>query len=150
MDNRYYNYGCPPLMNDGRFLSNYVRASVFDQFIRTSNNIETGHDFRHYLQNNGAEIMNNLKAHFRETSTCSVEGKCLPLSGSTLPEIKAQPLKNLWYEELLDNTNDLEFMMAYPENDSTADPTSNDKGLNDNVVKPVNSQSPETCKSCTR
>ena len=53
MDNRYYNYSCPPLMNDGRFISSYVRSSTFDQYVRNVNNIENGTSYRHYLQNNG-------------------------------------------------------------------------------------------------
>ena len=44
MDNRYFKYGCPPLMNDGRFISNYIRSSTFDQYVRNLNNIESVDD----------------------------------------------------------------------------------------------------------
>lgn len=113
MDNRYYKYGCPPLMNDGRFISNYVRSSTFDQYIKNLNNINSSHKFRHYIQNNGYEIINNIKGYYRENNTCSVEGKCLPLSGSEIIKIKNEDKKNIWYEELLDETpTQLDFMMT--------------------------------------
>ena len=60
MDNRYYSYDCPPLMNDGRFISNYVRSSLFDQYIRNTNNLESSQDFRNFLQNNGSTILKGL------------------------------------------------------------------------------------------
>jgi len=113
MDNRYYKYGCPPLMNDGRFISNYIRSSTFDQYIKNLNKIESSHQFRHYIQNNGSEIMNNIKSYYRENNTCSVEGKCLPMSGSTVPKNDNKDLKKIWYEELLDETpSQLDFMMS--------------------------------------
>ena len=37
MDNRYYNYGCPAIMHDGRFITNYVRGRVVDQIIKHLN-----------------------------------------------------------------------------------------------------------------
>jgi hypothetical protein len=81
MDNRYYKYNCPALMNDGRFLTSYVRSRVFDQYIRNINNIQSSQEYRHFLQNNGDQIINNLKGYLRETNTCKIEGKCLPMAG---------------------------------------------------------------------
>jgi len=120
-DNRYFEYGCPPLMNDGRFISNYVRSSTFDQYIRNMNNINTTHEFRHYIQKNGTNIINNLKAFHHEHNTCSVEGRCLPiknnknvLNGSGFLETQSNN-KPAWYEELLDDEyskpEKLDFMM---------------------------------------
>jgi hypothetical protein len=112
MDNRYYNYNCPPLMNDGRFISSYVRSSTFDQYVRNINNINSSHEYRHYLQNNGTEIMNNIKAYLRQNNTCSVEGKCLPMSGPITPIVQKPVPKQQWYEELLDEEpSQLDFMM---------------------------------------
>jgi hypothetical protein len=81
MDNRYWSYGCPPLMQDGRFLTNYVRYKVFDQFIRNMNEIGSNHDYRHFLQNNGDKILNKERQALVENNTCQVNGKCAPLSG---------------------------------------------------------------------
>ena len=136
MDNRYYNYNCPPLMNDGRFISSYVRSSTFDQYVRNVNNINNATEYRHYLQNNGSEIMNNIKAYLRQNNTCSVEGKCLPMSGPTTPLPLQQTEKEAWYEDMLDEeTPQLDFMMH-----------------NNNVVAlPEIQHTTQTeCTSCTR
>jgi hypothetical protein len=131
-DNRYFEYGCPPLMNDGRFISNYVRSSTFDQYIRLSNNINSSHDYRRFIQNNGQQIINNMKAFYHENNICGVEGKCLPISNckNALPGGGFPPLdhnnKQNWYEELIDNeyakSETLDFMMTHSEsNKCTSD-----------------------------
>jgi len=117
MDNRYYNYNCPALMNDGRFITSYVRSSTFDQYVRNINNINNSNEYRQYLQNNGYEITNNIKAYLRQNNTCSVEGKCLPLSGPTTPIVPKTNLKEQWYQELTDeDPSQLDFMMNKNEN----------------------------------
>ena len=83
MDNRYYKYSCPPLMNDGRFITSYMRSSVFDQYVRNINNIVSAQDYKNFLQSNGDQIINNLKAHLKENNTCKIQGKCLPMNGPT-------------------------------------------------------------------
>jgi len=123
MDNRYYNYGCPALMNDARFINNYVRSSTFDQYIRNVNNIKNGNEYRHYLQNNGDQIINNIKAYLRENNTCSVEGKCLPMSGPTTPILVNDTAKDYWYDKLLDEeTTQLDFMMHQNNNNDDITP----------------------------
>ena len=101
MDNRYYNYGCPALMNDARFISNYVRSSTFDQFIRTSNNINTSNQYRHFLQDNAAEMINNIKAHQRNNFSCNVTGKCLPINKPNNEQPQIESKENEWYDDLL-------------------------------------------------
>ena len=81
MDNRYWSYGCPPLMQDGRFLTNHVRFNVFDQFIRNINDIGSTHEYRSFLQNNGANILKLERESMIKNNTCEVNGRCLPLSG---------------------------------------------------------------------
>ena len=145
MDNRYYNYNCPPLMNDGRFISSYVRSSTFDQYVRNINNIENGNDYRHYLQNNGYEIMNNIKAYLRQNNTCSVEGKCLPMSGPITPIVPKNNQQEQWYDEILDEeTPQLDFMMhTNPINDN------NTPSQLQHTVH-VNPMPKQECNSCTR
>jgi len=113
MDNRYFNYECPPLMNDGRFISNYIRSSTFDQKIRTINSIYSAHEYRNYIQNNGSTLINNIKSYLHENNTCGVEGRCLPISGSKhFTNVQSNDVKTLWYEELLDEQpTQLDFMM---------------------------------------
>ena len=142
MDNRYYNYSCPPLMNDGRFISSYVRSSTFDQYVRNVNNIENGTSYRHYLQNNGNTIINNIKGYLHQNNTCSVEGKCLPMSGPITPIVNKSDEKEQWYEEILDDdAPQLDFMMHRTE-------------LVNNVVplemQPTYHINQEECTTCTR
>ena len=81
MDNRYWSQGCPALMQDGRFISNYVRSNVFDQFVRNVNEIKSAHDYRLFLQQNGDSILNKERAYLVKNNTCNINGKCVPLSG---------------------------------------------------------------------
>jgi hypothetical protein len=146
MDNRYYNYNCPPLMNDGRFINSYVRSSTFDQYVKNVNNIKTANEYRHYLQNNGNEIMNNIKAYLRQNNTCSVEGKCLPMSGPTTPIVPKTNPKEQWYEQILDEeTPQLDFMMHTNEADNTNTPANLQPTIYLN--KPI---STEECVTCSR
>jgi hypothetical protein len=111
MDNRYYKYNCPALMNDGRFLTSHVRSRVFDQYIRNINNINTGNDYKNFLQENGNSIINNLKAFHRQSDTCKVEGQCLPMSGPTQDNMNdylngsSQEPKSEWYDQITSNSN---------------------------------------------
>lgn len=142
MDNRYYNYNCPPIMNDGRFISSYVRSSTFDQYIKNINNINNGNEYRHYLQNNGYQIVNNIKAYLHQNNTCSIEGKCLPMSGPITPIIPENNPKNEWYEEILDEEPpQLDFMMHKNEinNDYTPD-----------HLQPTIHLNNEECVTCTK
>jgi hypothetical protein len=81
MDNRYFANGCPPLMSDGRFITNHLRYNVFDQFIRNMNDIGSNHEYRHFLQNNANQILNKERKTLVENNTCNVNGKCVPVSG---------------------------------------------------------------------
>jgi hypothetical protein len=82
MDNRYWENGCPALMQDGRFLTNYIRGAVFDQFIRSVNEIKTATEYRQYLQSHGDNIMNKERAYLMKNNSCTVNGKCLKISGN--------------------------------------------------------------------
>ena len=81
MDNRYWSNGCPPLMQDGRFLTNHIRFSVFDQFIRNINEINSTHEYRAFLQSKGGDIIKLERESLIKNNTCEVNGRCLPLSG---------------------------------------------------------------------
>jgi hypothetical protein len=80
MDNRYYNYGCPALMQDARFITNYMDKRKFDQHIRTINNIVSAQDYKNFLQNNAEVLMNREQEYLLQLNTCDVNGACVPLS----------------------------------------------------------------------
>jgi hypothetical protein len=82
MDNRYWSEGCPPLMQDGKFITNYVRGSVYDQYIRNMNKISGTHEYRNFLQNKGEDILKLEMESLVKNNTCQVDGKCVPVSGN--------------------------------------------------------------------
>ena len=84
MDNRYWSNGCPALMQDGRFITNYVRPNIIDQIIKNENNISSSHDYRLFLQKNGDSIINKERELLLKNNTCNVNGKCLNLSNNSL------------------------------------------------------------------
>lgn len=77
MDNRYFNSECPALMQDGRFITNFIPKRSFEQFIRNVNNINTSSEYRKFLQNNGELIMNREKEFIEKNNTCGVNGMCV-------------------------------------------------------------------------
>jgi len=81
MDNRYFSLGCPALMQDGRFLTNYTRFNVVDQFVKKMNEINSAQTYRQFLQKNGDDFLNKERAYLVQNNTCSVNGQCLPISG---------------------------------------------------------------------
>lgn len=82
MDNRYFNYKCPPLMQDGRFITNYIKNSTFEQFIRNVNQIDSAQEYKQFLQQHGDTIINRERAYLNSINTCDVHGKCVPINGS--------------------------------------------------------------------
>ena len=80
MDNRYFKHNCPPLMSDGRFITNYMESRIFEQYIRNINKIDSAQDFKHFLQTNGDTIMNRERNYQQQEYSCGVNGNCVPLS----------------------------------------------------------------------
>ena len=131
MDNRYYKYNCPPLMNDGRFVSSYIRSKTFDQYIRNINDLSNSSDYRHFLQKNGDKILNNLKAYHRENSVCKIEGKCLPMSGPTSDDMNKYLIHNnkepnSWTDELLNQNININNINNYQNNSKPVNYTGED------------------------
>jgi len=81
MDNRHFKYGCPPLMQDARFITNYMESRIFEQYIRNVNQIESAQEYKSFLQSKGDIIMNRERAYQQQTNSCGVHGNCVPLSG---------------------------------------------------------------------
>ena len=70
MDNRYYEFGCPALMSDGRHLTNYLSAPVINQKIRNINKIKTTNEFRSFLQKNATKIIKNENKYLEDNFKC--------------------------------------------------------------------------------
>lgn len=82
MDNRYFKYGCPALMQDARFITNYIQSRQLDQIVRNVNKIDSAQEYRQFLQTNGDTILNRERAIIQDIYTCKVAGFCVPLNGN--------------------------------------------------------------------
>ena len=80
MDNRYFQYNCPALMQDARFVTNYLPKRDIEQYIRNINKIVSAQDYKLFLQKNGDVIQNRERAYLQKVNTCSINGACAPLS----------------------------------------------------------------------
>lgn len=89
-DNRYFSNNCPALMQDGRFITNYTRQRVVDQYIRGVNNIISAQDYKDFLQINSETIINRERAFNDENNVCKIDGRCIP--PSTYPPFMPQRL----------------------------------------------------------
>jgi hypothetical protein len=58
------------------------------------NNINSTHEYRHYLQNNYTELLNKTKAYLHQNNTCGVEGRCLPMVNNVINS--QDPNTGLW------------------------------------------------------
>jgi hypothetical protein len=83
MDNRYWSNGCPALMQDGRFITNYLRTSIIDQVVREVNGIKSSNEYRLFLQNNTESIINKERENLLKNNTCNVDGRCVKLSNNS-------------------------------------------------------------------
>jgi hypothetical protein len=79
MDNRYFNYGCPSLMQDGSFLTNFTPKRTHEQMIRKLNNINSSADYRLFLQQNGETIRQRENEWLIKNNTCDVNGQCVKM-----------------------------------------------------------------------
>jgi hypothetical protein len=67
-------------MQDGRFITNYVKNSTFEQFIRNVNQIDSAQEYKQFLQQNGDTIINRERAYIYSINTCPINGKCVPIN----------------------------------------------------------------------
>ena len=58
MDNRYYKHGCPPLMSDGRFITDYYPNCSMN--LSAQKNMSSW-QYKLFLTRNASEIMNSIR-----------------------------------------------------------------------------------------
>jgi hypothetical protein len=58
-------------MADGRIFTNYLPRKRLNEFIRQGNNLESAHDYRHFLQNNAEKLMSNELSFLEANKKCS-------------------------------------------------------------------------------
>jgi hypothetical protein len=62
---------CPARMADGRIFTNYLPRKRLNEFLRLGNNLESSHDYRHFLQNNANSLMTNEVKYLEENKKCN-------------------------------------------------------------------------------
>lgn len=68
MDN--YFIGCPPKMEDGRFLTDLRTANTREQYIKTINGFVRDDDYRLFLQQNAEKIMDREWDQLKTSNSC--------------------------------------------------------------------------------
>ncbi len=79
LNNIYFKDGCPALMSDGRFLTNYISTNELTEIMRRKNGFINMNEFRNFMQNNAESIINaerqlNLKENSCLTNIACSEG----------------------------------------------------------------------------
>ena len=77
MDNRYFNNKCPAIMQDARFITNYLNRLILDQQIKNINNITDIYMYKQFLQDNAENIMNNERKYLMQSNMCLVNCKTI-------------------------------------------------------------------------
>tara|TARA_Y100000816_G_scaffold196754_1_gene143929 strand:+ start:359 stop:784 length:426 start_codon:yes stop_codon:yes gene_type:complete len=79
-NNIHFNF--PSLMDDGRNFTNYQATPALDSMLKTSSNIKSNNEYRHFLQTNADSIIKN-----NQLDACNQCGSCVynkPINNTTL------------------------------------------------------------------
>lgn len=74
MDN--YFQQCPPMMSDGRGLTDYRSSQVREELFRYKNGLTSENEARTFRINNADEIMDNEWNALKKTRSCFTQKKC--------------------------------------------------------------------------
>lgn len=75
-NNGYYKQGCPALMSDGRFLTNYRSSNELTDQMMKLNGIKSSNEFRNFLQNNANKFINSEREYLLNQNTCDPKTGC--------------------------------------------------------------------------
>jgi len=67
---------CPPIMSDGRFLTNYVSTRHMGFHARDLNNMQDDRQNRYYQQHNADQIFQKERIYLQNKYTCHPQKKC--------------------------------------------------------------------------
>ena len=70
-NNLYFQFNCPPNMNDTRFMTEYHPKDTLEDFYESVLQSTSEHDYRKKLQNNGEKIMAGTLYFQLKNNTCS-------------------------------------------------------------------------------
>lgn len=75
-NNVYYKDGCPAIMSDGRFITNYNSSNELTEAMRKLNGIKNPNEFRNYMQKYGDLFMDAERNHIVRENTCQPKTAC--------------------------------------------------------------------------
>ena len=75
-NNVYYKDGCPAIMSDGRFITNYNSTNELTETMRKANGIKSPNQFRTFMQNNANQFMDAERNFVTKQNTCSPTTAC--------------------------------------------------------------------------
>lgn len=81
MDN--YFQECPPMMDDGRFLTDYRSSQVREELFRYKNCVPSENEARTFRIDNADQIMDDEWNYLRKEKSCMPEKKCFHKSPTT-------------------------------------------------------------------
>lgn len=70
MNNSYVNKDCPPLMSDGRHVTDYRPSCEVHSSIRFHNNLADSNQYRQFMINNAEKMMNIERSHWAKVRSC--------------------------------------------------------------------------------
>lgn len=76
LNNCHYKSGCPALMSDGRFITDYRPSHETTEALRKANGFTSHNDFRDYLHKNADKIQAADQSVFLRDNTCSPDKAC--------------------------------------------------------------------------
>ena len=115
MDNYYQR--CPPMMNDGRGLTDYRSSQIREERFKYKNNLYNEHDTRNIRTDNGEKIMVNEWNSLKKTRSCFAKKNCLHVNPTTSVTTAYNNMEILAYNGMLpppkcENNNDIDYRMT--------------------------------------
>lgn len=75
-NNVYFKDGCPAIMNDGRFITNYNSSNELTETMRKMNGFKSSNQFRTFMQTNGNLFMETEREYQIKNNTCMPSTAC--------------------------------------------------------------------------
>lgn len=70
MNNSYINRDCPPLMSDGRFVTDYRPSCEVHSSIRYHNGLTDSNQYRQFMMHNAEKMMEMNRQHWMALRGC--------------------------------------------------------------------------------
>lgn len=74
MDNVYFSLGCPPKMQDGRYITDYQPKDTLDEYYQRTLAATDEHDYRLKLQQKGTQLLRDVVLTQVKSNTCKCNG----------------------------------------------------------------------------